>query len=448
MLMKKLVTLLILFVGMVSSVMATDYIVSGVAAITKNGHEWWWEDNANKLVETTTSGIYTLVVEGCALTEDTDYGFKVKVNENAWNDGTTFPADPYVINVPYTGTYTLTYFVDIANEKIRVVASPMLRWSLGGDGSGNWDWLYDSGSFFTKTGDFTWTFDVPYATFTSDFSFRIYSGVFQLSAFPNGQDKVLTYGGDVISSAYIQTKEDATWSWKLIKPSYAFEKVRITATYDPFFDAVDGNGQWDVKADAYISKTVNKAQKWATLGCDGAALDLSGLAAKSITAYPLTVSSKGVITKGTPITGVLAANKGVLLETAADENVTLSIPVSAETGTDGSTQLVATTGTRVDKVTVSGYTNYILTEQDGHVGFYKVNDSGNGMLANTAYLHVADTYVPEARAFFWFEDETTGIEAAKASQKMNDEFFNLAGQRVAQPTKGLYIVNGKKVIMK
>ena len=53
-----------------------------------------------------------------------------------------------------------------------------------------------------------------------------------------------------------------------------------------------------------------------------------------------------------------------------------------------------------------------------------------------------------AREYFWFEDETTGIEAAKASQKMNGEFFNLAGQRVAQPTKGLYIVNGKKVIMK
>ena len=26
--------------------------------------------------------------------------------------------------------------------------------------------------------------------------------------------------------------------------------------------------------------------------------------------------------------------------------------------------------------------------------------------------------------------------------------YNLAGQRVAQPTKGLYIVNGKKVIIK
>ena len=48
-----------------------------------------------------------------------------------------------------------------------------------------------------------------------------------------------------------------------------------------------------------------------------------------------------------------------------------------------------------------------------------------------------------------FEDETTGL--TDVSSKMSDgrgECFNLAGQRVAQPTKGLYIVNGKKVIVK
>ena len=42
---------------------------------------------------------------------------------------------------------------------------------------------------------------------------------------------------------------------------------------------------------------------------------------------------------------------------------------------------------------------------------------------------------------------TTGIETVKAVETKG-EFFNLAGQRVAQPTKGLYIVNGKKAIIK
>jgi hypothetical protein len=46
-----------------------------------------------------------------------------------------------------------------------------------------------------------------------------------------------------------------------------------------------------------------------------------------------------------------------------------------------------------------------------------------------------------------FGGEATGIEAVKTT-KANGEYYNLAGQRVAQPTKGLYIVNGKKVVIK
>lgn len=51
--------------------------------------------------------------------------------------------------------------------------------------------------------------------------------------------------------------------------------------------------------------------------------------------------------------------------------------------------------------------------------------------------------------FISFEDGgTTAIETVKQELKANGEYYNLAGQRVAQPAKGLYIVNGKKVIMK
>lgn len=50
-----------------------------------------------------------------------------------------------------------------------------------------------------------------------------------------------------------------------------------------------------------------------------------------------------------------------------------------------------------------------------------------------------------------FDGETTGINATlnDKGQMTNDKVvYNLAGQRVAQPTKGLYIVNGKKIIIK
>ena len=48
------------------------------------------------------------------------------------------------------------------------------------------------------------------------------------------------------------------------------------------------------------------------------------------------------------------------------------------------------------------------------------------------------------------KDGATGIAAIAKSQELtaNSQYFNLAGQRVAHPAKGLYIVNGKKVIVR
>ena len=44
--------------------------------------------------------------------------------------------------------------------------------------------------------------------------------------------------------------------------------------------------------------------------------------------------------------------------------------------------------------------------------------------------------------------DDTGIDAISQQPAADTRYYNLAGQRVAQPTKGLYIVNGKKVILK
>ena len=74
---------------------------------------------------------------------------------------------------------------------------------------------------------------------------------------------------------------------------------------------------------------------------------------------------------------------------------------------------------------------------------YKLAD-GAKVPAGKAYLNIT-TLAPE---FIGFEGGATGIETVKAAKTNRGEFFNLAGQRVAQPTKGLYIVNGKKITIK
>ena len=83
------------------------------------------------------------------------------------------------------------------------------------------------------------------------------------------------------------------------------------------------------------------------------------------------------------------------------------------------------------------------------VGFYEwITTSAE---AGIVYLP-ASAFANESRSITMvFEDETTGIEAISNTQetaKGTREYYNLNGQRVANPTKGLYIVNGKKVIIK
>ena len=78
----------------------------------------------------------------------------------------------------------------------------------------------------------------------------------------------------------------------------------------------------------------------------------------------------------------------------------------------------------------------------------KLQEGGSGATINSFRAYLTTVSGAGAREIT-FENETTGL--TDVSSKTSDgrgECFNLAGQRVAQPTKGLYIVNGRKVVIK
>lgn len=81
------------------------------------------------------------------------------------------------------------------------------------------------------------------------------------------------------------------------------------------------------------------------------------------------------------------------------------------------------------------------------VGFYKLS-AGGTIGANKAYLTYSGLL--GAREFFAFEEETTGIDSTvvNSEQRIDNNVYDLQGRRVEQPTRGLYIVNGKKVVIK
>jgi galactose mutarotase-like enzyme len=45
-------------------------------------------------------------------------------------------------------------------------------------------------------------------------------------------------------------------------------------------------------------------------------------------------------------------------------------------------------------------------------------------------------------------DTPTKIETASANTEKSNIYYNLQGQRVENPSKGIYILNGKKVLIK
>lgn len=101
----------------------------------------------------------------------------------------------------------------------------------------------------------------------------------------------------------------------------------------------------------------------------------------------------------------------------------------------------------------AGYSYYILGFENGVAGFYRQKGTEAKYVnsaAHKAYLKVPNTNTNgEVKSFYVFGgDTTTGVTAIETSDRSNNVVYNLAGQRVAAPTKGLYIVNGKKVFIK
>lgn len=157
---------------------------------------------------------------------------------------------------------------------------------------------------------------------------------------------------------------------------------------------------------------------------------------RGVTAYGAKYSGGNIVL--TPVTEV-PAGAGVIIEAAKDN---YKVPVIESAAPIASVNdLQVSDGS----ITGNGSTRYALGKKGGVVGFVKVA-SGQTIPAGKAYM----TIPAGARDFIGFgdDDDTTGINAVEQEGKAGNQCFNLAGQRVAQPTKGLYIVNGKKVIIK
>ena len=135
----------------------------------------------------------------------------------------------------------------------------------------------------------------------------------------------------------------------------------------------------------------------------------------------------------------IPADKAVILKSSA---ATITLTPATTTQTLSGNMLQGTTAA----MTGAAGNIYVLYKGSQGIGFYKLKSTGT-IGANKAYLVYSDP--APAREFFSFE-ETTGIEMPTVEDNADADavVYDLQGRRVVNPTKGLYIVNGKKVVIK
>ena len=156
--------------------------------------------------------------------------------------------------------------------------------------------------------------------------------------------------------------------------------------------------------------------------------------AEGITAYIATgLNSGGTAVEMTPV-NVVPAGTPIIVKTET-QGATVNVPITSADADDVSgNKLVAGDGT-----TVANSDYYYLANDLFHLAIEGTLQSGK------AYLKVAAS-APSLNIVFG--EGTTGIKAIDNGQLTIDNVYDLQGRRVAQPTKGLYIVNGRKVIIK
>jgi len=163
----------------------------------------------------------------------------------------------------------------------------------------------------------------------------------------------------------------------------------------------------------------------------------------SLQAYVVTAQEGNVLT--VEEINYIPANVPVLLQNAKHVEGPFMAEAYDDEILDFETNLLrgVATATDVTSLSTSNANADIYVLYNGEF----VKSTSGQIPANRAYLPIAKEQSAPARLSIVFGDEATGISSV-ASVKADNVYYNLGGQRIAQPTKGLYIVNSKKVVLK
>jgi hypothetical protein len=332
--------------------------------------------------------------------------------------------------LPQTETYTLNVNYGIEDGIFDFVEAASAGEDYGSGISTTTDGNhYETANATWEAGNVTMVTSSKYRWWRNSKDLRFYSNTpkssFTLSV-PSGKVivKVVLAGGNAFSvssgtltsGTWIGAANSVTFEYNAASGSINVSKITVTYT--------------DAK------QTFNPAKEYTTL-TSAYNLDFTGL---SLKAYIATEVS-GDKVQMTQVNKVPAGTGLVLKATTPGSAV--NVPVFDGTSPDdvSGNKMV---GSATETTAVAANGGYILKD-----GVFQPATAGT-LAAGKAYLNIPVDAGARALEMNFDDNETTGLSEVTNTNLSNNtnEVFDLQGRKVAQPTKGLYIVNGKKVIIK
>ena len=418
------------------------YYVTGDEAITK--YDW----NSGQNLMAVDAGTATLQLTDLDITKDVDNKFKIvrkayvgeEVKQEDWLGDPDNKGNDYVVNLSKTSRYTIDYSLDLTTGKATATATEQITGYyivMQGD-----PWTVQEWKMHLVPGTTTYTGGVqnwagkcfavaPNTALNDDFSgINDWNKVLRPKNKGSNYVVEFNYYADQVETKAENSSNNYTW--------------KVADTNDGMVDiAIYNNGTFSITC---CTQAAIGEEGYATYSVAGPC-EITGA-----TAYIVVEEGGSYKLKEVPADKAIPANTGVILK-GSEGPYSVSSSTAAKADVSGNL-LIGTGGYTSYVITgndgVKDYTPYIFANGHNGVGFYLIKDFDG---KQTIGAHKAFLALPKgagAREFIGFDEtgEATGISASlnEKGAKTNEKVFNLSGQRVSQPTKGLYIVNGKKFV--
>ncbi len=203
-----------------------------------------------------------------------------------------------------------------------------------------------------------------------------------------------------------------------------------------------GASAWMVEEVTSLDVTMNTVgdETWATLY-----LPFSVTTPTGLTAYTGTQKDENTIELTAVANGVIPAGTGVVLKGTTD-SYTLTLTNNEAAPVEDNVFTGTCLPISVTEAELENY--YVLSTLGGVIGLYWPMTGTTELAANKAFIEKPEAAGAAGYRFVFGDNTTVGIDGVTLGQPDNTPYYDLSGRRIAQPAKGIYIHNGKKVFIK